>query len=272
MSTPVTSTAQPTPGAPSSGPCQTSGWHIRCGIAAMLAWLLLFGAGVLIDSLPYRQALGWGQPAKTELQTLAERIEALEKGPAKPARSPVAASPAPTDSAADPGRPQPAASWQTFLIGLVTYLPINVGLLSIVAAFLGGCSVSPELIQDIKNQMETSDKDSEEHYDLKRRLHYLTEHPAYSAFRGLVVYLLVTSGLLVFAGAETLTTTPDQIDSLGRYIRYAGIFSFIGYLAGHDPTVFSGLLRLGSSHMQFSKTAGRRNGAGGGQETDKKKS
>ncbi len=263
MSPQITPAVSPaTPLAPGLSP----GWHIRCGIAAMLAWLLLFGAGVLIDSLPYRQALGWGQTAKTELQTLAERIEALEKGPAKPAPPPAAAS-----SAADPGRPLPAASWQTFLIGLVTYLPINVGLLSIVAAFLGGCSVSPELIQDIRNQMETSDRDSEEHYDLKRRLHYLTEHPAYSAFRGLVVYLLVTSGLLVFAGAETLTTTPDQIDSLGRYIRYAGIFSFIGYLAGHDPTVFSGLLRLGSSHMQFSKTAGRRNGAAATEETGRKK-
>jgi hypothetical protein len=271
MSTPAISPAQPTPGAASSGPCLASGWHIRCGIAAMLVWLLLFGAGVLIDSLPYRQALGWGQTAKTELQTLSERIEALETRSATPAPPPAAPAPAKTDTAADPSRSQPAASWQTFLLGLVTYLPINVGLLSIVAAFLGGCSVSPELIQDIRNQMETSDRDSEEHYDLKRRLHYLTEHPAYSAFRGLVVYLLVTSGLLVFAGAETLTTTPDQIDSLGRYIRYAGIFSFIGYLAGHDPTVFSGLLRLGSSRMQFSKTPPRRNGAPATEEVGRKK-
>ncbi len=271
MSPSATSPAQPSPGAPVSGPCQNSGWHIRCGIAAMLAWLLLFGAGVLIDSLPYRQALGWGQTAKTELQTLSERIAALEKGPATPVPPPAAPPPAKTDKAADPGRPQPAASWQTFLIGLVTYLPINVGLLSIVAAFLGGCSVSPELIQDIKNQLEGSDPNSEEHYDLKRRLHYLTEHPAYSAFRGLVVYLLVTSGLLVFAGSETLATTPDPFDSLARYIRYAGIFSFIGYLAGHDPTVFSGLLRLGSSHMQFSKTAGRRNGAAAAEEAGRKK-
>lgn len=245
------------------------GWHIRCGIAAMLAWLLLFGAGVLIDSLPYRQALGWGQTVKTDLQILEDRIDALEKSPSPVVAPPAPAVPAPP--AAHPVRPLPEASWQTFLIGLVTYLPINVGLLSIVAAFLGGCSVSPELVQDIKNQLESSDADSEEHYDLKRRLHYLTEHPAYSAFRGLVVYLLVTSGLLVFAGAETLTTTPDQIDSLGRYIRYAGIFSFIGYLAGHDPTVFSGLLRLGSSHMQFSKTAGRRNGAAATEETGRKK-
>lgn len=257
MSPQVTPAVSPaTPLAPSL----STAWHIRCGIAAMLAWLLLFGAGVLIDSLPYRQALGWGQTAKTDLQILEDRIGALEKSPTPPDAP--AAPAAPAQPAADQARPQPVASWQTFLMSVVTYLPINVGLLSIVAAFLGGCSVSPELIQDIKNQLESSEKDSEDHYDLKRRLHYLTEHPAYSAFRGLVVYLLVTSGLLVFAGAETLTTTPDQIDSLGRYIRYAGIFSFIGYLAGHDPTVFSSLLRLGSSRMQFSKPTVRPNGTG----------
>jgi hypothetical protein len=231
----------------------------------MLVWLLLFGSGVLIDSMPYRKALGWEPVDKTELQALKERVGALESG--KPLESPkppqpgADAKPAVSNEAPPSPVPEPGSPLGAFLIGLITYLPINVGLLSIVAAFLGGCSVSPEVVRDIQNQLSYWDKNSSEYHDLQRRLHYLTEHPAYSAFRGLVVYLLVTSGLLVFAGAETLTSSPDQIDSLGRYIRYAGIFSFIGYLAGHDPTVFSGLLRIGSSHVQLSKASSRRSGS-----------
>jgi hypothetical protein len=104
------------------------------------------------------------------------------------------------------------------------------------------------LVKDIETEIAAVPAENDSS-GLRRRHHYLTEHPAFSAMRGLVVFLLLSSGLFVLAGTEAFTKAGDHADALGQYIKYAGIFSFVGYLAGHDPTVFSSLIRLGSSRM-----------------------
>ena len=226
--------------------------RIFAGTFALLLWLLLFSSGLLINSLESREKLGW-KSDKTELQleNLNRRIEAIEASPA-PAlvvTQPVAVQTKPTEETSQPRADTNWEKFRAFFVATFTYLPVNVGMLCVVAAFLGGCSVSKEMIEDIKHQLgqTTSPGDQSE---LVRRLIFLTEHPAFSAFRGLVIFLILGSGLLVLAGAEALTDNPDQADAIARYIRYASLFSFVGYLAGHDPTIFSNLISLGTNRLK----------------------
>ena len=133
-----------------------------------------------------------------------------------------------------------------FFIALFTFMPINVGLLCILAAFIGGCSVNKEEIWQIESKIRILGRTSTtpEALELGRRLGYLTEHPGYSTVRGLVVYLVLVSGLLI-AGSVPFQEEGDQVSALTQYLKLAGLFSFFGYLAGSDPTVFTSLLNIG---------------------------
>lgn len=228
--------------------------RIAGGSIAILLWVAVFAAGLLIDSLPYRVKLGWKPDAKANseknVSEIKQRVEALESEK-KPLTQP-----APDSSGHGDGKTQKkpegpkavkCSATEAFAIAAMTFMPSNIAILSIIAAFLGGCSVSEELIRDVNADAQHAT--GSRAFAFKKRLNYLTEHPAYSAFRGLVVFLLLISGLFVFAGAETLTSELEQIDGLGKYMRFAGIFSFIAYLAGHDPSVFTALLRLGSGRI-----------------------
>lgn len=101
-----------------------------------------------------------------------------------------------------------------------------------------------------KNQMEGPEVDRD-----RKRLNYLSESPGYSALRGIVVYLVIISGLLV-AGGSPLIIESDQKEQLMQYFKLAGIFSFFGYLAGSDPTIFSAMIEFGSARLRPQVPAG----------------
>jgi hypothetical protein len=134
-----------------------------------------------------------------------------------------------------------------FLIASCSYMPINIGLLCILAAFMGGCSVNKNSIFDVQSEIATL-QPGERLYALKRRLGYLTEHPGYSTIRGLVVYLILISGLFI-VGATPEGGFGEHQEFLSQYMRLAGLFSFVGFLTGYDPTVFTSMLSFGSNRI-----------------------
>jgi hypothetical protein len=99
----------------------------------------------------------------------------------------------------------------------------------------------------------------EKRSSLKRRLNYLTEHPGYSTIRGLVVYLVLISGLFII-GAAPQGGDPDHQDILTQYMKLAGLFSFFGFLAGYDPTVFTAMINFGSTRLRNGNANGDSSG------------
>lgn len=142
-----------------------------------------------------------------------------------------------------PQLPQEDNKPWAFLVASIAFTPLNIAFLCILAGCMGACCVSEATVKDVIMQLK-SNEDPAIESDLKRRLNFLTEHPLYSALRGLIVYLLLSSGLFIFTGTQPLMGDTEQTLSLASYIRNAGIFSFLSYLAGHDPTVFTNLIRM----------------------------
>ena len=101
----------------------------------------------------------------------------------------------------------------------------------------------------------------------RKRLNYLAESPGYSALRGIVVYLVIISGLLV-AGGSPLVIDTDHKEQLTQYFKLAGIFSFFGYLAGSDPTIFSAMVEFGSGRLRPQPPQGSGSDSGKNKETD----
>lgn len=238
------------------------------GLFAVLLWLLLFAVGTLIDSEASRVNLGWKPPSQPqtvvsippdEVLKLAEQLNRLEDAVTKLAQPKDAVPPTgkdktPAEAApAKPTAPQPAprGGIGDFLVAMFSFIPLNIGFLCILAAFIGGCSVNKEEIWQLKFDLKALQPgdDPSKSASLRRRLNYLTEHPGYSAIRGMVVYLILTSGLFI-VGGDPLGDAGSQAEALTNYMRLAGLFSFFGYLAGYDPTVFTSLLNLGSSRLR----------------------
>lgn len=254
------------------------------GVVALVLWIHVFSAGLLVDSLPLRMNLGWKAEASARAQiiNLEDRVTGLENQkavgdrhgepsvslkPAKPTtdtpsslgedNQSMVSNTAPQKTLQEPQRSirsDHTSKWASYFLATLTFMPVNVALLTVLAAFLGGCSGSPQFVLDVEARLRRIEEGGGVDEELESRLQYLNEHPAFSAFRGLIVYLVIASGLFVFAGSETFTSEPDQTGSLTRYIRYAGIFSVFGYLAGHDPTVFTSLLNLVGKRVQQTTT------------------
>ncbi len=267
--------------------------RLAWGLAAVVLWLALFAAGVLVPSEKSRERLGWRPESKQE-QTIDrqnQKIESIEESVKnlKPADITNSAGDGTRESLATDqpavvagnetiqrlesqikktaqdleelnrkiSKPEkledkPSKSWD-FLVATSSFMPLNIGYLCILAAFIGGCSVNKEEIWRIKGQITAlkTEESGAERAALGQRLNYLTEHPGYSAIRGLVVYLVLVSGLFI-AGVQPLNTETDHVVALTQYMKLAGLFSFIGYMAGYDPTVFTTMINFGSTRFQGS--------------------
>lgn len=164
------------------------------------------------------------------LTDLVKKLESLQKNLDEFTRNP-------------PQLPQQDNKPWAFLVASIAFTPMNIAFLCILAGCMGACCVSEATVKDVIMQLK-SNEDPAIESELKRRLNFLTEHPLYSALRGLIVYLLLSSGLFIFTGTQPLMGDTEQTLSLASYIRNAGIFSFLSYLAGHDPTVFTNLIRM----------------------------
>jgi hypothetical protein len=77
--------------------------------------------------------------------------------------------------------------------------------------------------------------------ELTQKLAYMEEHPAFSMIRGLVVYLVIVSGLYI-AAADPFDS--NQQASFTQYIRLAGMISLLGFVVGYDPSRFKSWLDL----------------------------
>lgn len=223
------------------------------GVAGVLLWLLLFSVGVLIPAEPSRKNLGWTSESESQANTknLEERINELEKKEKIPKL---------TDSDNKPpvvATGKPHKIW-SFFVATFTFTPLNIGYLCILAAFIGGCSINKNEIHRIQQEIFDIEANppvppNPDIVRLKQRLDYLTEHPGYSTIRGLVVYLIIISGLFII-GAPLTGENGTQSVTLGQYMKLAGLFSFFGYLSGYDPTVFTSVVGLGSKHLSNVKT------------------
>ncbi len=253
------------------------------GVVGVFAWLLLFSVGVLIPAETSRKNLGWKPESEVQAATqkLDERVAELEKNAKAP--KPENAAGSPPKGNADPKTPpappntdkkllqkkvpqktedkaQPNKFW-SFIVATCTFAPLNIGFLCILAAFIGGCAVNKneigriqQEIIDIENNPSTPPiPPSPDLIRLRHKLDYLTEHPGYSTIRGLVVYLIIISGLFII-GAPLTGVDGNQVVSLGQYMKLAGLFSFFGYLSGYDPTVFSTVIGFGTKQLSPGQT------------------
>ncbi|MES2660640.1 MAG: hypothetical protein V4689_18585 [Verrucomicrobiota bacterium] len=265
-------------------------WPI-IGMIAGAAWFLILAIGVLIPSEGYRKELGW-VPEKSEKldeqKDLLEKVEKLIKENVSQTAPDLSDSPTP---AADPAgkalpeeineaevkctqccasaikkgelchcgdsqAPNPFSKICPFLIAAVSFLPLNICLLTILAAFIGGCAINKGELKDLGELVgehnATGTRTAEADRD-RKRYNYLCEHPGYSALRGLIVFLVIVSGLLL-AGGTSIILEGSQTEQLTQYFRLAGIFSFFGYLAGSDPTLFASMIEFGSARIRQSGT------------------
>ncbi len=230
----------------------------KMAIFGAILWFLVLAIGVLIPAEDYRIALGWS-PIKQKKSAEAEATATQETNPHRfdyckkySAKRENSCPRCKSDAR------QSTCSLKAFPIAAVSYLPLNICILTIAAAFVGGCSVNKGELKDLEARVK--------HYDLheiegpeidrdRKRLNYLAESPGYSALRGIVVYLIIISGLLV-AGGSPLVIENDQKEQLMQYFKLAGIFSFFGYLAGSDPTIFSAMIEFGSGRLRPQATPG----------------
>lgn len=207
-----------------------------------------------------------GTPGKTLL------VANLESPPASAKASGEATlPPTPNQDSANSGKQSPEESppagkrqskkqpskLKHFIIAAFTFIPLNIGLLCVLAAFIGGCSINKNEIRRIQQQIFDLEANPPVHPNpeitrLQQRLDYLTEHPGYSTIRGLVVYLIIISGLFII-GAPFTGENGNHTVSLEQYMKLAGLFSFFGYLSGYDPTVFTSVIGIGSKHLNTVK-------------------
>jgi hypothetical protein len=268
--------------------------QITFGIVAMALWFFLFAMGALVPSEQSRIALGWENQKDTDEEV--RKIQDTQAAKNQKTQDQITALEKNINSLKSPGTPdelttaeliskakndlnqqiealkkeveqlkvQPKSQpsgFKAFLIATLSFMPLNVGYLCVLAAFLGGCSVNKEEVFNLESEVENLPA-CEARDRITRRLEYLKENPLYSAIRGLVVYLILISGLQIIGATPVWEGLSDK-ELLTNYIKLVGLFSFFGYLAGYDPTVFTAIINYGSTRI-------RGNGASKSSETPPK--
>ena len=181
------------------------------GAIALLAWFSLFAAGASIDSAPYRQALAGPGAAGT-----VDDVAAASSG----------------GTAAAQGTAARLSKWTAFLGVMAFYTPLNVALLTILAGLVGGCASRLTWVRAQEN-IPHAEKGVRTTSDVFR-----TEPPVASMLRSFLVYLAFIAGIFITTNDPFKSPTPDQ------YVRLAGLFSFVSFGVGYDPTRFQSILSL----------------------------
>jgi hypothetical protein len=194
-----------------------------CAAFAVFAlWLVLFAAGILVDTRPYREVISPSAVAAMD-------AEAVPPSAASPAKTTPSETPATAATSAATQNAPPAnlsrVGWRgqmvAWLVVLLAYLPLNLAWLCAAASTLGTFGGRVNLSDD--------DTDSEGSND--------NTSPYVSALlRGFFVYLFMTSGLLL------LDETPFSSPSPGQYIRLAGFLSLFSFVISYQPRLFTALV------------------------------
>jgi hypothetical protein len=151
-------------------------------------WLLIFAAGILVDTRSHRQAIS------------AEGVVALDSEAAGTTPETPSAAGAPT---ADTTR-----LLRAWLVVLLCFLPLNLAWLCAASSVLGA----------LGNRANLSDDGAEKHSRDNT-------HPYTSALlRGFFVYLFMTSGLLLLDDTPFSNPTPGQYVRLAGFL---SLFSFV---------------------------------------------
>jgi len=135
-------------------------------------------------------------------------------------------------------------NWVDFMMSILTYTPTNIAMLSVIAAFAGGCA-SRMLIASVakKTKLDIHDLESEK---TDSQL-YMAENPFGSMLRGLVVYFGYLAGVFIANSTPFTNTTPEQ------YAQSAGIISLFAFVVGFDPTVFRSFISISGKIKQNPK-------------------
>lgn len=182
------------------------------GGIALLLWLLLFSAGLLIDTMEARL-------------TLAPHAVARQLGTSAPA-----------DFAEIQTRAAKDSRLVAFVRCMFCYTPINLALLTIVAGLTGGCASNISVAHMKENERKELGE---------ARARYLEEPPASATIRGFVVYLCVIAGLYI------VTEDPFRDPTASQYIRLAGTLSVLGFIVGYDPSRLIDWLSIVPSPMRL---------------------
>lgn len=110
-------------------------------------------------------------------------------------------------------------SW-AFVVALLSFTPSNLALLCCAAGALGATG----------RRLKLSGRTNPETLD--RSFPFLS-----AVIRGLVVFLIVISGLLVLLENPIVGTA-----SPGQYVRFGGLLSLTSFVVSYDPSVFAMLL------------------------------
>ena len=257
------------------------------GISGGVLWFIILAIGVLIPAQDYRIALGWNPDVSEEDKRAKDLEEFSDKVITKIQPGPVALEPLAKESTKGElskstrsarrhvdgtckgcgqvsgtkkswcgecrqhqrrSTPAPLA----FLLASISYLPLNILILTVLSAWVGGCSVNTGEKRDLRKTVKFYDSlrvTSPEAERDRTRLNYLFEHPGYSAMRGMIVFLIIVSGILI-AGGSSFILEGSHSEQLMQYFKLAGIFSFFGYLAGSDPTMFASMIEMGSARLR----------------------
>ena len=176
------------------------------GILSLLAWIAIFGAGLLIETDVWRHTLAphsvpINDPAKKAVFGIGSVVVTAEI-PSSQLRN----------------------SSLSYLSALICFTPLNLFFLATMAGLTGGYASNIAISTMSDEHRATLAKDN------PRRDFLLQEPPISAAIRGFVVYLFVIAGLYV------VFDSPFKDPSSSQYIRLAGTISIMAFLVGYDAS------------------------------------
>lgn len=181
-------------------------------IVTLVCWILLYGVGLLAESVEQRIMLSphtmekqLGENGKKLVTEVSSMVKVLEKD--------------------DRSFPKITA----FLQALLVYTPTNMAILTLLAGFLGGC---------VSNVKYTMMDDDERRNLSKEQDAILSETPLAATMRAFVIYLCLVTGLYAATDDPFKDSTPAQ------YARLAGSMSLVAFVVGFDPSRIKVWLRM----------------------------
>ena len=189
--------------------------RITFGCVALASYLLLFAAGMLLSSAPYRDQLN---AHAISIAPIAQATAATAQTPPQRVEKPMSA----------------GQLFKAFVLATLLYTPTNVALLTILAGFVGGCASYLTYSQAARQLASRSGDGAPP----DARMLFRTESPFASMFRSLLVFLATMAGIFVTTSEPFATPTAEQ------YVRLAAAISVFAFIVGYDPTKFHELVDM----------------------------
>jgi hypothetical protein len=211
--------------------------HKVLGSLAVGLFVLLFSAGLFLDSHPYVDAL-------KEMNFIAPAADDASAKTASSEPPPVSTAGVSTGF----GLPPVPDSARTFFYAVVLYPPTNALLLTLLAGFLGGCTSNLAFdnykarLKEKQEEAERTGKTVETHEVDVERAAVASESPFASMIRSLVVYLLFMAGMFITSADPFDSGTASQAERAGQYVRFATTITAFAFAVGFDPKRLTDLI------------------------------